>query len=91
MTVLRRFAYLLPALVLAACTSHAPDMNEQRAYRLTMDWVGRYQGTLPCPDCDGIESEVQLYPEGSKSGRGPARLTERDSVDALTVSDGEYR
>ncbi|EAR09027.1 META domain-containing protein [Reinekea blandensis] len=87
MTALRFFANLIPVLVLAACTSHPPSVEDDQADH----WVGRYQGTLTCPDCANTLSEIQLYPEGSKSGQGPVRLTEQDVTGSLSVSVGEYQ
>ena len=28
--------------------------------RNSLDWAGTYKGTLPCADCEGIETEIQL-------------------------------
>ncbi|MFQ6370260.1 copper resistance protein NlpE [Shewanella sp. YIC-542] len=30
-----------------------------------LDWNGRYQGTLPCADCEGIETSLTLNLDGS--------------------------
>ncbi|MGL4829504.1 MAG: copper resistance protein NlpE [Vibrio sp.] len=31
----------------------------------SLDWAGIYQGTLPCADCGGIETELTLNADGS--------------------------
>ncbi|SDK28130.1 Uncharacterized lipoprotein NlpE involved in copper resistance [Ferrimonas sediminum] len=33
--------------------------------RNALDWPGTYTGTLPCADCDGVETELTLNPDGS--------------------------
>ena len=29
--------------------------------RNSLDWVGVYRGVLPCADCEGIETEIELF------------------------------
>ncbi|WP_206212101.1 copper resistance protein NlpE N-terminal domain-containing protein [Vibrio sp. HDW18] len=31
----------------------------------SLDWAGSYQGTLPCADCGGIETELTLNEDGT--------------------------
>ena len=31
--------------------------------RIALDWMGTYQGVLPCSDCDGIEATIVIYEE----------------------------
>lgn len=31
----------------------------------SVDWAGTYKGTLPCADCEGIETEVVLNDDGT--------------------------
>lgn len=35
--------------------------------RNSLDWAGTYKGTLPCADCEGIETEIQLKQDSSYS------------------------
>lgn len=41
----------------AADSSSAKDMHEAKN---ALDWTGTYEGNLPCADCEGIQTEVQL-------------------------------
>ena len=38
-------------------TLAAPDM---RTSEISLDWEGRYNGVLPCADCEGIETTINL-------------------------------
>lgn len=40
-----------------ADTLAAPDMHTSEA---ALDWEGRYTGVLPCADCEGIETTINL-------------------------------
>lgn len=55
---------LLLTLVLHSCTTRTskapeakPDMHNSR---ISLDWAGVYTGTLPCADCEGIQTMLQL-------------------------------
>jgi len=57
-------------IVLAACTApgpQAPDTMPARPHssRDALDWAGTYAGTLPCADCPGIRTKVQLRMDGT--------------------------
>lgn len=32
--------------------------------RISLDWAGTYQGTLPCEDCEGVETRITLKKSG---------------------------
>lgn len=38
-------------------TTQVPDMHTSES---SLDWDGTYKGTLPCADCEGIETTVVL-------------------------------
>src|SRR5690554_2899466 len=38
-------------------TLSSPDMHTSE---ISLDWEGRYTGLLPCADCEGIETTVNL-------------------------------
>ncbi|WP_297338492.1 copper resistance protein NlpE [Algoriphagus sp.] len=40
-----------------------PEDNSMSA----LDWAGIYKGTLPCADCEGIETELALNQDGTYS------------------------
>jgi copper homeostasis protein (lipoprotein) len=42
-------------------TNPAPADNSANA----LDWAGVYLGTLPCDDCQGIETALLIRPDGS--------------------------
>ena len=62
---------LLPLIVLgllAACQpvpAPSAPLPSGDSNQTSLDWAGRYQGTLPCADCAGIETSLTL----SESGR----------------------
>src|SRR5262245_55162992 len=58
---------LLPVCMLAstACTTGTSDNSASMQgmahnSRNSLDWAGVYQGTLPCADCPGISTRVEL-------------------------------
>ena len=61
-----RLPLVLLSIVLAGCAvdraprdaAAAPDAAHDSARAL--DWAGRYQGTLPCADCEGIDTLLVL-------------------------------
>ena len=60
---------LAAAWALAACAAPsaptapvAPDMHNAR---ISLDWAGTYQGTLPGASCSGIRTELTLRDNGS--------------------------
>lgn len=66
---MKRISPLALVLVLAAClpapaprsaSTPTPADTSQTA----LDWAGVYQGTLPCADCAGIETTLELRADG---------------------------
>ncbi|MCU0360916.1 MAG: copper resistance protein NlpE N-terminal domain-containing protein [Bacteroidia bacterium] len=53
--------FLLPILVLA-CTGQktTPLSGTMHNSQSSLDWVGIYKGILPCADCEGISTMIQL-------------------------------
>ncbi|MBC6490547.1 copper resistance protein NlpE N-terminal domain-containing protein [Flavihumibacter stibioxidans] len=50
-------------LVFTGCkTTHTPAVTGDNSMT-SLDWSGTYSGILPCADCDGIETLVQLNPD----------------------------
>lgn len=37
--------------------------QKKQEYKDSKQWQGKYAGTLPCPDCDGIEISISLSPK----------------------------
>jgi uncharacterized lipoprotein NlpE involved in copper resistance len=57
-------------LTLSACTAPGPQSAEAMAAhphssRDALDWAGTYEGTLPCADCPGVRTRVQLRMDGT--------------------------
>lgn len=52
------FAYTL--LCLIACGASTNNQNEQPTQQTTSPVTGKYEGMLPCADCSGLETELQL-------------------------------
>ncbi|WP_158638104.1 copper resistance protein NlpE [Shewanella donghaensis] len=51
-------------LMITAC-SKAPldfDPDPLKGSLHTVNWMGTYQGTFPCPSCDGMKTTLTLYP-----------------------------
>ncbi|MFA7448396.1 MAG: copper resistance protein NlpE N-terminal domain-containing protein [Weeksellaceae bacterium] len=44
------------AVILEDSTSMADEHNAQTS----LDWKGTYEGVLPCADCEGIKTELEL-------------------------------
>lgn len=56
-------AFSLAILAFAGCkTIKTPAVTGDNSMT-SLDWSGTYSGTLPCADCDGIETLVQLNPD----------------------------
>ena len=62
-------AFAITSLALTACSKPENKSNtEQTAQNPdpahtaenSLDWHGKYTGTLPCADCSGIETAIQL-------------------------------
>src|SRR5262245_30759138 len=61
---------LLPLCLVAttACTTGVSDTSPSMQgavhnSRNSLDWAGVYEGTLPCADCPGIATRVDLAPD----------------------------
>ena len=59
----------LLAITLASCTNQNKKQNtaqeesqmiDSRISKSSLDWVGAYEGTLPCADCEGIQTVIEL-------------------------------
>ena len=37
----------------------------QHNSRNSLDWDGIYSGILPCADCEGIKTDIQLHKDGT--------------------------
>jgi copper homeostasis protein (lipoprotein) len=49
------------ALILLGCKTSVQQGNTAAdSSRTSVDWAGTYFGTLPCSDCEGIRTQVQL-------------------------------
>lgn len=61
---------LLHAWVLTSCSSSTPKetpteqdiptMENTHTSQNSLDWAGTYEGTLPCADCEGIHTRLEL-------------------------------
>jgi uncharacterized lipoprotein NlpE involved in copper resistance len=53
-------------LLLSACQNNSKKSSSEKIHpvsdnsRTSLDWHGLYQGVLPCADCEGIETKIQL-------------------------------
>jgi len=62
--------FFIAAAALAACDpvskSAAPTTADPaHSSRISVDWTGSYQGTLPCADCEGIATVITLRDDNS--------------------------
>ena len=60
------------AITLVSCTNQSKKQNEvpqdstavgiidSHTSAMSLDWAGVYEGLLPCADCEGIETTVEL-------------------------------
>ena len=92
--IFRGATALLAALLLAACQP-APD-TAPAAGSQGFDvraFAGRFEGTLPCADCPGIDSRLELRADGSYSQRDSYRGRDAsfDASGTWTVEDGGSR
>jgi len=98
---LGRLGCLVSLLLLGSCGVEptqgghtTPDMHSSR---ISLDWEGTYRGTLPCADCEGIETCVTLFEDGSYArqtsylGKGAEPVTDEgrfvwdDSGERITL------
>ncbi|MCM4166517.1 hypothetical protein KCTC52924_03453 [Arenibacter antarcticus] len=45
-----------------AVHNNASDMHTSQ---IALDWVGTYEGTLPCASCEGIKTKISLTADGT--------------------------
>ncbi len=99
------FPILSTALLLASCTGTADQVQETEAAKdstataTATAWVGSYADTLPCADCPGIFTRLELRPDSTYIRRD--LYLERDSIpfgeigrwsvqgDVLTLATGD--
>jgi len=67
---LRHLFACIAVLVLCACSQMGMPQGETmpaqpHSSRDSLDWAGTYEGTLPCADCPGIRTTVQLRMDGT--------------------------
>jgi copper homeostasis protein (lipoprotein) len=62
----RRLAVGLALAALAACSvpGEQPPVSVADNSRNALDWQGAYVGTVPCADCEGIRTRVELRGDG---------------------------
>lgn len=53
------------ALLAAASVALSSAALAQDSSRLSLDWPGTYQGTIPCGDCPGIQTRLTLWEDGT--------------------------
>ena len=70
------FLSTIAALAIISCTNKAENTEEttstetvefidEHTSENSLDWAGEYRGTLPCADCEGIETRVVLNQDKS--------------------------
>ena len=89
-----------PAAEAAPVTEFTGDGHNSR---ISVDWNGIYKGTIPCADCEGIQTELTLMEDGAferrttylgkdggtRSEKGNFTWNDAGSVVTLTFEDGE--
>jgi copper homeostasis protein (lipoprotein) len=65
----RAYAVWLVLAALAGCSvpSEQPPVSAGDNSRNALDWQGSYVGTVPCADCEGIRTRVELRGDGTFS------------------------
>jgi len=61
---MKKISFILSATVLAFCLN-ACGNTCNTASITTPDWVGTYAGVMPCADCPGIQTIVDLLPDST--------------------------
>ena len=41
-------------------TTNDQEVVDMHTSETALDWAGTYEGTMPCADCEGIETVVEL-------------------------------
>lgn len=76
MYVMNKFGFLIGilAITLVSCTNQSNKENDSQhesalvensiidshTSAMSLDWAGVYEGRLPCADCEGIETSIEL-------------------------------
>lgn len=45
------------------------EFKDEHTAENSLDWMGEYQGTLPCADCEGIQTTIILNQDGTFSSK----------------------
>lgn len=76
----RIFLFGLSMLVLASCNQNSSDKKDTivsdnadtetyvdtvHTSQNSVDWAGIYDGTIPCADCEGIKTMIELKDDGT--------------------------
>lgn len=79
-------AILLIFLITACGNSDEPkvstpesDVIDMHNARISLDYYGTYMGLLPCEDCSGIETHIQLKSDGDRYIKRYTYLGKADS------------
>jgi uncharacterized lipoprotein NlpE involved in copper resistance len=46
-------------------TTESMEVPDAHTSENSLDWTGKYEGVLPCADCEGIETKVELKRDNS--------------------------
>ena len=65
---MNKFGLLIALLsfTLMSCTNQSKKQAEEtttidsHTSEIALDWIGVYEGTIPCADCEGIETMIEL-------------------------------
>jgi len=63
----RLHAASIALTLLAACSVPSEQLSNADNSRNALDWQGAYVGTVPCSDCEGIRTRVELRGDGTFS------------------------
>lgn len=80
--------YYLPLLLF--CLSFVACKNQKDIAdnsQNALDWAGRYQGNLPCADCPGIQTDLELKEDGSYT----LRYRYQDRSDSVYTESGKLK
>lgn len=58
LTALSSSLFMVACTHMPAKTDAVPDMHTAE---ISLDWSGVYEGTLPCADCVGINTKLELF------------------------------
>jgi heat shock protein HslJ len=60
-------ASVILGAVVGCATASAPTRSQADNSRTSLDWPGVYRGTVPCADCAGIRTRIELGSDGTYS------------------------